>query len=87
MILTISSLGELTLLLGTSAEDGPGLPPNNVLVCVVGRPPNDVGVVPGCVTWLPQYCKKLMLKCEILLNEFHGLFQGVGIGMQDVMGK
>jgi hypothetical protein len=50
VILTISSLGELTLLLGTSAEDGPGLPPNNVLVCVVGRPPNDVGVVPGCVT-------------------------------------
>ena len=37
------------LLLGTNADDGPGLPANNVLECVVGRPPNDVGVLPGWV--------------------------------------
>jgi hypothetical protein len=29
------------------AEDGTGLPPNIVLVCFVGSPPNDVGVLAG----------------------------------------
>ena len=40
-------------------------------------------MLPDC----PSTGKKLMLKCETILDEFHGLFQGVDIGMQDVIGK